>query len=483
MASKDFGKRKSSFKNFQELYERIAGEQEIPKSPEIEASVLGSLLTDGRAVARTIEVLGRTDDDEPSPFFYNANAAIYRAVIDLDDAHERVDLLTVTAKLRAKGILEDAGGAAYLAMLSSKSVSTANVEAHSRLLLQYMIRRELIRNGDEQKLMAMDLSIDEFDAIEQADVSLYRLNQLRFKKSWKSLDQLSDEVTDSIQRIMDRNLDVTGVPSGLEDLDRMTNGWQEADLIIIGARPSQGKSALSNVLARNASLGHKIPVGIFSLEMKAPMLLKRMVCSHSGLDLLQVNKGKLTPEEWKRYAESNKIIRKAPIFIDDTPGITPGELKAKARRLKQKEGIGLLIVDYLQLMEAGEKVDSREQGISKISRSMKMLAMDLDMPVIALSQLSRELEKRKNNRPMLSDLRESGAIEQDADVVIFIHRPETYGIDKFEDTKPTDGIAELIIGKQRNGPIGTVRVKFEKTSGDFTDIAPFFPDESRLGNW
>lgn len=482
--SKDFGKRKSTFRNFQELYEKVAADgKEIPRAAEIEASVLGALLSDKPSVSRAIEVLGRTDDDEPSPFFYNANAAIYRAVLDLDDAHEPVDLLTVTAKLRAKGLIEDCGGAGYLAMLTGKVVSTANVENHARMLMEYMIRRELIRNGEEQKLRAWDMSEDVFDAIEQSDVSLYRLNQVRYKKSWKSLDQLSDEVTDSIQRIMERNLDVTGVPSDLEDLDRMTNGWQEADLIIIGARPSQGKSALSNVLARNASLGHKIPVGIFSLEMKAHMLLKRMVCSHSGLDLLQVNKGKLTPEEWKRYAEANKIIRKAPIYIDDTPGITPGELKAKARRLKQKEGIGLLIIDYLQLMEAGEKVDSREQGISKISRSLKMLAMDLDMPVIALSQLSRELEKRKNNRPMLSDLRESGAIEQDADVVIFIHRPETYGIEKFEDTKPTDGIAELIIGKQRNGPIGTVRVKFEKTSGDFSDIAPFFPDEGRLGSW
>lgn len=476
-------RKKTELRSFSELYERIAGQGFVPpQALEVEQSVLGAMMIDKVAAQRVIEVLGRTDDDEVSPFYRDEHAAIYRAILALDDAREPIDLLQVTAQLRTKGILGIQPGEispAYLVEITSKVVTTANVEAHSRLLLEYMIRREHMKLGEELKLRALDNTEDTFDAIEQSDVALYKLNSLRFKKSWRSIRQLSKEVIDDIYAIGERGLEVTGIASELRDLDDITNGWQDEDLIVLGARPSQGKTALALVLARNAALGRNTGVGIFSLEMKASMLMKRLICSESGLNLMHVNRGKLDRADWIRYHEADEKLQSAPIFFDDSAAVTPAEIRSKARRLKQKENIGLVVIDYLQLMNWNKDLDSREREVSKISNALKALAKELQVPVIVLSQLNRGLESRSDKRPMLSDLRDSGSIEQDADLVMLLYRPETYGIAQFDDAKPTAGIAEIIVAKQRNGPIGAVRVAFNATSGDFSDHV-FFPDDNRF---
>ncbi len=470
------GKRQSRayLRSFSELFERISGSGLVPpQAIEIEESLLGAMMIDKVAANRALEVLGdRTLED--SPFYREAHTAIYRAMVDLDSKGEPIDVLSVTSRLRLNGTLEEAGGPAYLVDLTSKVVTTANVEAHSRLLLEKYLGRELIRTCEEIKLRAFVGEDDTFELLDQAEGSLFRLSETRHRRSFLRMDRLSHDTMEHLQHIHDNHSSITGVPTGLTDLDELTAGWQKTDLIIIAARPSQGKTALALTLARNAALNpvkeHRQGVAIFSLEMGAQQLVLRMLCAEAQVDMQAARKGRLAAEDWKKVSHAISRLHEAPIFIDDTAGITPLELRAKCRRLKATENIGLVIVDYLQLMETSRSMDSREREISTISRSLKALAKELNIPVIALSQLNRGVESRTDKRPMLSDLRESGAIEQDADLVLFIYRPETYGIEQYEDGKPTEGSAEIIIGKQRNGPIGEARVAFRGNVGRFDNL-------------
>ncbi|HYM21256.1 MAG TPA: replicative DNA helicase [Candidatus Kapabacteria bacterium] len=469
-------------RSFSELYERVSGTGLVPpQAIEIEESLLGAMMIDKVAANRALEVLGdRTLED--SPFYREAHTAIYRAMVDLDSKGEPIDVLSVTNRLRLNGALEEVGGPSYLVELTSKVVTTANVEAHSRLLLEKYLGRELIRTCEEVKLRAFLGEDDTFELLDQAEGNLFRLSETRHRRSFQRMDRLSHETMEHLQHVHDHHSSVTGVPTGLTDLDEITAGWQKTDLIIIAARPSQGKTALALTLARNAALNpikeHRIPVAIFSLEMGAQQLVLRLLCSEAQVDMQSARKGKLSGEDWKKVSLGISRLHEAPIFIDDTAAITPLELRAKCRRLKATENIGLVIVDYLQLMEVSRSMDSREREISTISRSLKALSKELNIPVIALSQLNRGVESRTDKRPMLSDLRESGAIEQDADLVLFIYRPETYGIEQYDDGKQTEGTAEIIIGKHRNGPIGQARVSFRGNIGSFNNLIyiPEFDD-------
>ncbi len=477
-------------RSFSELLERASGSGLVPpQAVEIEQSLLGAMMIDKVAANRVMEVLGdRTLED--SPFYREGHTAIYRAMIDLDSKSEPIDLLSVTGRLRLNGTLEDIGGPAYLVELTSKVVTTANVEAHARMLLEKFLARELIRTCEEVKLRAFVGEDDTFELLDMAESSLFRLSETRHRRSFLRMDKLAHEAIENLEHIRDHHSSTTGVASGLTDLDEMTGGWQKTDLIILAARPSQGKTALALTLARNAALNpireHRVPVAVFSLEMGAQQLVLRMLCSEAQVDMQAARKGRLSNEDWKKVSHAIGRLHDAPIFIDDTAGITPLELRAKCRRLKATENIGMVIVDYLQLMEVSRSMDSREREISTISRSLKALGKELNIPVIALSQLNRGVESRTDKRPMLSDLRESGAIEQDADIVMFIYRPETYGIENYEDGRPTEGTAEVIIGKQRNGPIGDVRVAFRGNVGRFDNLAymPEFesPDEGSSTN-
>lgn len=464
-------------RSFSELYDRVAGTGLIPpQAVEVEQSLLGAMMIDKTAANRVMEVLGdRTLED--SPFYREAHTAVYRAILALDAKSEPIDLLSVTNRLRVDGTLEEIGGPSYLVELTSKVVTTANVEAHSRLILEKYLARELIRTCEEVKLRSFVGEDDTFELLDKAESDLFRLSETRHRKSFQRMNHLAHETIEYLQKIHERDHATTGIPSGLHELDEITSGWQKTDLIILAARPSQGKTALALTLARAAALNpvkeQRVGVALFSLEMGAQQLVLRMLCSEAGVNMQDARKGKLKADDWKKIASAIGRLNESPIFIDDTPGITPLELRAKCRRLKSTENIGLVIVDYLQLMESSKFMDSREREISVISRSMKALAKELNVPVIALSQLNRSLESRseKHKRPMLSDLRESGAIEQDADLVCFIYRPETYGIEFYDDdAKPTQGTAEIIVGKQRNGPIGKARVGFRGDVGVFTNL-------------
>lgn len=477
--SKDLAGSRTSrnyLRSFSELYDRVAGTGLLPpQALEVEQSLLGAMMIDKMAANRVMEVLGDRNLED-SPFYREGHTAIYRAMLALDAQSEPIDILSVTNRLRVDGKLEEVGGPSYLVELTSKVVTTANVEAHARLILEKFLARELIRTCEETKLRAFVGEDDTFELLDKAESDLFRLSETRHRKSFQRMNHLAHETIEFLEKIHDRDSATTGVPSGLSELDEITSGWQNTDLIILAARPSQGKTALALTLARSAAMNpikeQRVGVAFFSLEMGAQQLVLRMLCSEAGVDMQSARKGKLRAEDWKKIAAGIGKLNDAPIFIDDTPGITPLELRAKCRRLKQTENIGLVIVDYLQLMEAGKHLDSREREISMISRSMKALSKELNLPVIALSQLNRSLESRseKHKRPMLSDLRESGAIEQDADLVCFIYRPETYGIDQYDDGSNTQGTAEIIVGKQRNGPLGTARVAFRGDVGRFDDL-------------
>ncbi len=467
---------KNYLRSFSELYDRVAGTGLVPpQAIEVEQALLGAMMLDKQAANKVLEVIGdRTLEN--SPFYRDNHTAIYRAILALDATGEPIDILSVANRLRADGTFDEVGGTEYLVELTSKVVTTANVEAYARLIIEKFLARELIRTCEETKLRAFTGEDDTFELLDKAESELFKLSETRHRKSFSKMNRLAHETIEYLEKIHARDSHTTGVPSGLHELDEITSGWQKTDLIILAARPSQGKTALALTLARAAALNPKkeerVGVAVFSLEMGAQQLVLRMLCSEAGVDMQAARKGKLKADDWRKVASGISKLNEAPIFIDDTPAITPLELRAKCRRLKQTENIGLVIVDYLQLMEAAKFMDSREREISMISRSLKALAKELDIPVIALSQLNRAIESRgdKHKRPMLSDLRESGAIEQDADLVLFIYRPETYGIELYDDGTTTQGTAEIIVGKQRNGPIGTARTAFVREYARFENL-------------
>ena len=438
-----------------------------PQAVDVEEQVIGAMLLEKEAIPKVIEVL----DD--GAFHSEKNKRIFQAIIALFERSEPADSITVAEELRRRGQLETIGGEAYLVELTMRVTSAANVEYHARIILEKALMRRLISESNALTARAYNPTEDAFDLLDQAEQAIFKISEWRLKKNFQSMDKAVHDTLEMLESIHGKHEGVTGVPTGFRDLDTLTGGWQNSDLIIIAGRPSSGKTAFALSLAANASMHKNKPtgVGIFSLEMSLRQLVMRLLCAEARVDAHAVRTGRLPDDDWKRLSIGAGRLAKANIFIDDSASLGILELRAKARRLKAEQNVGLIIVDYLQLMQGPRSAENREKEISAISRSLKALAKELDIPVLALSQLSRAVEGRTDKRPILSDLRESGAIEQDADVVAFVHRPEMYTDPKSEKMEEVQGRAEIIVGKQRNGPIDDVTLAFVSRYARFENLA------------
>jgi replicative DNA helicase len=435
----------------------------LPQAIDLEIAVLSSMIIDPDCIPNVIEIL------RPECFYKEEHQIIYKTIVNLFETGKSVDLYILTQELRKNGLLEKVGGAAYLTEISNAVATSANVEEYAQIIHDKYILRELIKMSNLVSNLAFKEDTDAFDLLDLAERKLIEISAEKFKSNIVDLKTSLREVLEKYEMINRDKIHLTGITTGFPELDALTGGLQKSDLIIIAGRPSMGKTAFALSIARNAAVEGKTPVAIFSLEMSVEQLTLRLICIEANVDMHALRTGRLSAEEWQRISASVGRISNAPIFIDDTPALSTLELRAKARRLKSQHNIGLIIVDYLQLMH-GIKAETREREISMISRSLKSLAKELDVPVVALSQLKRAVEERGDKRPMLSDLRESGSLEQDADVVIFVHRPEYYGITVYDDGTPTEGTAEIIISKQRNGPTDTIRLGFLKHSTKFVRL-------------
>ncbi len=442
-----------------------------PQAVDLEEVVLGAMMIDKKGVDEVIDIL------HPEVFYKDAHRFIYEAIFKLFESSEPVDLLTVSAQLKKDGHLETIGGDFYLIKLTQKVASSAHIEFHARIILQKYIQRSLIKISNEIIEDAYSDSKDVFDLLDNAEAKLYEVTQGNLKRSAETAQNLVIQAKKKIEEISNKE-GLSGIPSGFDKLDKLTSGWQPSDLVIVAARPGMGKTALTLSMARNIAVNSEIPVAFFSLEMSSVQLITRLISSETGLSSEKLRTGRLEKHEWEQLNVKVKALEKAPLFIDDTPSLSIFDLRAKARRLASQHDIKLIVIDYLQLMTAGgsQKGGNREQEISTISRNLKALAKELSVPVIALSQLSRAVETRGGSkRPILSDLRESGAIEQDADIVSFIYRPEYYKIDEWDDEErtPTQGQAEFIVAKHRNGGLDNIRLKFVGALGKFDNLDDF----------
>lgn len=454
-----------------------------PQAIDLEAVVLGAMLIDKKGVDEVIDILHK------DVFYVEAHQHIFEAVFQLFQEAQPIDLLTVSNKLKMNEKLDVAGGDYYLIELTRKVGSSAHIEFHARIILQKFVQRSLIKISTEIIEDSYADNKDVFDLLDEAEAKLYEVTQGNLKKSVETAQDLVIQAKQKIEEISNKD-GLSGIPSGYDKLDKLTSGWQPSDLVIIAARPGMGKTALTLSMARNIAVNTNIPVAFFSLEMSSVQLITRLISSETGLTSEKLRTGKLEKHEWEQLNVKAKALESAPLFIDDTPSLSIFDLRAKARRLASQHKIKLIIIDYLQLMTAGssQKGGNREQEISTISRNLKALAKELDIPVIALSQLSRAVETRGGSkRPLLSDLRESGAIEQDADIVSFIYRPAYYKIDEWddEDQSPTEGQAELIIAKHRNGGLENIRLKFIGELGRFENLEDFdmpFEFESKMND-
>ena len=436
-----------------------------PQAVEIEEAVLGALMLERDALSTVIDIL------HPQSFYKDAHQDIYEAIVDLFNDSQPIDIKTVTHQLRKVGKLEIVGGAHYVSELTAKVNSAANIEYHARIIAEQSIKRELIKISSEIQRDAYEDTVDVFKLLDQAEQSLFDVSESHIRKNYDKMSALLHQAIDEIQEKKDKQDGLTGVASGFSALDRVTSGWQPSDLIIIAARPGMGKTAFVVSALRNAAIDFQSPVAIFSLEMSSVQLVNRMISAEAELESEKIKRGDLADYEWEQIMHKTDKLSQAPIFIDDTPALSILELRAKSRRLVAQHGVKLIIIDYLQLMSADSaKGGNREQEIATISRSLKGIAKELNVPVIALSQLSRAVETRGGDkRPLLSDLRESGSIEQDADMVMFLYRPEYYGLDTDESGMPLQGLGEVIIAKHRNGRTDTVNLKFIGKYTKFTD--------------
>ncbi|MEJ6793474.1 MAG: replicative DNA helicase [Flavobacteriales bacterium] len=455
-----------------------------PQAVDVEEAVLGALMLESDALSNAIEIL------RPESFYKPAHSAIFSAIQNLFNAAKSVDILTVTEELKKTNSLKIVGGPAFVSKLTDRVASAANIETHARIISQKYIQRELIRISGDIIKDAYDESTDVFDLLSKAEKNLYEVSEGNIRKNYDKMSSLIREALVQIEEIKNKDDGLSGVPSGFAELDRVTSGWQKSDLVILAARPGMGKTAFVLSMARNTAVQFKKPVAVFSLEMSSVQLVNRLIASESGISAEKLRKGSLEDHEWIQLQQKITQLSEAPIFIDDTPALTIFELRAKCRRLcSAKNGVEMIIIDYLQLMSAGGsgKGGNREQEISTISRSLKSIAKELNVPIIALSQLSRAVETRGGDkRPMLSDLRESGAIEQDADIVCFIYRPEYYGFTEWPESSPGEdpdcnGQGEIIIAKHRNGSLENIRLRFIAHLAKFTDLDSFgggFSDDS-----
>jgi replicative DNA helicase len=443
-----------------------------PQAVDVEQAVLGAMLIEREAIPKAIEIL------PPDSFYDGRHRIIYQAVLSLFERGNPVDLITLTEELKRRGEL-DGIDSYYLSELTTRVASAANVEHHARIIAEKSLLRGMIETMTTVVGEAYEPGTDAFELLDRAEQEIFRISESQLRKGSRSLNEVVMESFKQLEALSNREGGITGVPSGFHRLDDMTGGWQRSDLIIIAARPSMGKTALSLAIARNAALHaeYGVPIAYFSLEMSAAQLAQRLLTSEARVDAQAARTGRLRTEDWQNLARAAGKLSNASIFIDDTPGLGILELRAKCRRLKAEHDIGLVVVDYLQLMHGStnNRNANREQEIAQISRSLKALAKELNVPVLALAQLSRAVETRGGDkRPQLSDLRESGSIEQDADVVAFIYRAERYGILQDENGRSTQGTGEIIISKQRNGPTGNVTLAFVDRYARFENLESYF---------
>ena len=442
-----------------------------PQAVELEEAVLGAIMLEKDAVLSVLSILKRES------FYKETHQKIYQTIVDLSSNEKAIDILTVTEELKRRKELDEIGGPLYITQLTGKVASAAHLEFHARIIQQKYIQRELIRVSSSIQKMAFDETMDVNDLLDHAESELFEIAEGNIKQETSKINVLIKEALDQIQMAAKREDHLSGVPSGFTKLDRFTSGWQNSDLIIIAGRPSMGKTAFVLTMARNIAVDHKRPVAFFSLEMESTQLVTRLIVSETELPSNRIRNGRLEEYEWKQLEYKIKTLIDAPLYIDDTPAISVFELRAKCRRLKVQYDVQLIIIDYLQLMTSSTDIKgSREQEVSTISRALKSIAKELNVPIIALSQLNRSIELRSGNkRPQLSDLRESGALEQDADLVLFIHRPEKYDI--FEDEKGNSlvGLAEIILAKHRNGAVGDVMLRFKDEFVKFVELDALQP--------
>ena len=451
-----------------------------PNAVEMEVYLLGSIFMDKELMYEVIEIIST-----PDAFYDNKNRIIYQAMLDLTVENKPIDAVTVYNYLKEKNLTDEIGGAIYITNIQEKVTNTAHTEYYAKIIMQKYLQRKLIQAANKILENAYNDEADVSDLLDESEKLLLDVAEGQLKQQTDPVDIVVREVIKDIESAAENEGMLRGVPSGFEDIDKITNGWQPGNFIIIAARPSMGKTAFALNLIRNAAVEYGIPAAIFSLEMGKKELVRRFIAGETRIDSMKLIKGELDESEWEKLHTRVEKIIQAPIYINDS-NVSVFELRAIARRLKKKYDIKLLVVDYLQLMNADniKKNTNREQEVSIISRSLKSLAKELDLPIIALSQLNRELEKRseRHKRPQLSDLRESGAIEQDADMVLFIHRPERLGITEVQiddETISTEGLAEIIIAKNRNGMIGTVKLKF---IGQYTQFTNWDEDDISFGD-
>jgi len=438
-----------------------------PQAIDLEEAVLGALMLEKTATDAVMDII------KPESFYKESHKEIFKAINELFIKNQAIDLLTVTNQLRKSGTLEIAGGAYYITQLTSRVASAANIEFHARIVSQKFIQRELIRISSETLREAFEDTSDVFELLDRAESNLFAIAENNIRKNYDSMAVLIKQAIDDIEKARLREDGVSGVPSGFTALDRVTGGWQNSDLIIVAARPGMGKTAFVLSLTRNIAVDFNRAVAVFSLEMSSVQLVNRLISSETAIPADKLKKGTLEPYEMQMLHSKIGKLAEAPIFIDDTPAINIFELRAKCRRLKAQHNISVIIIDYLQLMTAGtDNKGNREQEISMISRSLKGIAKELNVPILALSQLNRSVETRGGDKkPMLSDLRESGAIEQDADMVTFIYRPEYYGITEDENGQSTANMAKIIIAKHRNGALEEIPLRFINELAKFEDLS------------
>lgn len=448
-----------------------------PQALEVERAVLGALMNDRDAYAVVCEILS------PESFYEQRNQLIYSAIRDLSLAEKPVDVLTVTDELERQGCLDKVGGAIYIADLSNKVASSANIEYHARIIAHKFLARQLISFASEIETKAFDGSMDIDDLMQEAEGSLFELSRRNMKKDYTQIDPVISNAVEVIQKAAANKDGLTGVPTGYHKLDNITSGWQASDLVIIAGRPAMGKTSFALSMAKNIAADYKVPMAFFSLEMSNVQLVNRLISNCCEIQGSKILNGQLKPDEWERLDKRLNNLIGSPLYVDDTPGLSVFELRTKARRLVRDHGVKMIMIDYLQLMNAnGMRFSSRQEEVSTISRSLKQIAKELDIPILALSQLNRGVESREGlegKRPQLSDLRESGAIEQDADMVLFVHRPEYYHIYQDENGRDLHGMAQIIIAKHRKGATGDVLLNFR---GEFTRFENPEDTSSNLNN-
>ena len=447
----------------------ISNHKVPPQNIEAEQWVLGGVLLESEAIARVLETL------VPDDFYRESHRKICHCMIELFEKNEPIDLIMLTDVLKSKNQLDEVGGGAYLSSLADNITTAANIEYYAKIVKEKSILRGLINTATEIVTRGYEDGGNVADLLDQAEKNIFQISESQIKPSFYEIKNLLKESFKTIEKLYESKEIVTGVASGFEELDKLTSGFQPSDLVIIAGRPSMGKTAFSLNIAQHAAIEKKIPAALFSLEMSKEQLVLRMLCSEAKVDAHKLRGGFLGEADWPKLTRAAGILSEAPIFIDDTPALAVLEMRAKARRLMAEHELGLVIVDYLQLMRGRglsgrgrPSSETREQEISEITRSLKALAKELNIPVIALSQLNRKVEERTDKRPHLADLRESGAIEQDADLIAFIYRDEIY--DRSDDNR-NKGIAEVIIGKQRNGPVGEIKLAFLDKYTTFENLA------------